>query len=234
MSQDDTLVPDNLTPGQPGGENDKDKSNPSNGEGENLQNKGEFINALGEKNKKLAEKDKLLKEKNDLVEKLQEEARKRELAGMSETERLAAENAQLKQDKFVSAMKSFVVRELALRHLENHPIAEVALESVWAIPAIKRHLSTQPSWEETDKVVRQYLPEYLDSLESGRDDKGPIPPTVIPTPTPPAPTERNPSGGSDPGTKRVWQRSEIARMDIPTYAKHKKEILKAYTEGRVV
>lgn len=122
----------------------------------------------------------------------------------------------------------------------NLPLAEVIIESPWALPVVKSQLSDNPSWDETIDAVKAYLPSYLDTLivpegnkstpngEQPSDDDGKLPPQV--------PTERGEPSNIQLDDKRVWTKQEIALLqkDTAKWMKYREAITKAYTEGRVV
>lgn len=228
MAQDDTSRPtEDLTPkkeSQPGSTAPSDEFKDY--------DKGRFINALGDKNKKLKEQEEKLKEYEEKERQRQEAQKQKELEALSETERLKRQNAETAKENFRLKMQMFVTSEIAKHGLQGNPIAEIAVETPWAIPAVKKHLSAEPTWEETEVAVKQYLPAYLETLKKPEDKKPED--TIIPEAEdePPLDPERSPG---DPGVvKKVWSRKAIANLDAAAYAKYKPAILQAMSEGRIV
>lgn len=96
-------------------------------------------------------------------------------------------------------------------------------------------LSPVEQLEKAAKILTEQLPGYLTSLETELGNKG----------NSDQPSEDNPQGGkADPNTdlgnpsggasKRTWTASEVDKMSLADYRKHKPEIDKAIAEGRFI
>lgn len=201
---------------------------------------GRFINALGDKNKKLSEKDALIAAKEKELEETKNRLRQKDLADMDETERYKLIAAEKSKEAAMMKIKFFVSEELRKRKLENSPLAEIILETPWAIPKVRAALPEQPDWDQTESAVRAQLPAYLDTLVNGQ--AGTTIPTEPTNPATPPATPPPPSGREAPGTpspngvddKRVWSRREIDKMDPETYKKNRESIFSAMRDGRLV
>lgn len=215
------------------------------GSGELLPNKGQeevdektkagFQRVIATKDRSIKELGKELADAKAKVDAAEKAERERQLAEMSEAEKwktIAQENAAKAAQ---SELKAFVTRELTVRKLITHAIAEIVIEAPWSVPAVKKHLSGQPTWEETVEAVKLYLPAYLDSLVVPTGNNGQEPPTP-PTEEvlPPMDTERNTPGGSPSRVKRVWTAAEVSALSEDDYMKHQAEITQAIAEGRFV
>ena len=192
----------------------------------------------------VARKDEELRKLQGQVEKTNQELAKREklerdakLNEMSEAEKwktLARENA----EKAAKAeLKAFVTAELTKRNLSGHVIAEIALDSPWSIPAVKRNLASEPTWDDTVEAVKAHLPSYLDSLVvSGvKEPETQVASTseLKPDEIPEMESERSAPAKTK---KRIWTRSEIRELgkDSVQYQKYQDEISLALSEGRVI
>ena len=228
MGTDATLRPKEDLPVKP--ESQPGSSEPSATEF-NDWDKGRFINALGDKNAIIKDQKAKLEAYEKAEAKRKQEEADRKLADMSEAERLKTVAEQTAKENFQLKMKMFVTDELAKRKLNGNPIAEIAVETPWAIPAVKKHLGESPTWSETEVAVKQYLPAYLDSLVQNPPSNEPSP-APQPAPSTPHDTERP---GQQPvaDNTRIWSRREIGKMDAPTYKKYEYQILKAMAEGRI-
>jgi len=229
----------NLTPQgeNPSGSAPKETIPSTEGGDLDLKTKAGFQTALT-KSKEAEKKEKEAREKaeTELAE-LREEKRKAKLAELDETERLKIEKQELEAKLAKSDMRNFASKELSLKGIPlTDPIAEIVMESPWAIPFIKRSLGESPSWAEVVKVVEEKLPSYLDDYVSrkGEKPKGNIPPTETTT------TPSNEDGAVDPerpgeviDSKKIWTRAEIEHMSDEFYLKHRDDIQLAEKEGRI-
>ncbi len=199
--------------------------------------KAGFQRLIAKKDRQIQELSQQLDEQIKRLAKLERAERERKLAEMSEAEKWKT----IAQEKAAQAAKAelraFASNEIAKRGLAKHPIAEIVLESPWAIPAVKKHLSEEPTWEETIEVVKRFLPPYLETLvePESEEAKGE-------SSSPPAPSETSEAVAMETERtspvatkKRVWTRAELRELakDPAKYMKYQKEITQAFAEGRI-
>lgn len=175
-----------------------------------LQKKQELIQA---KEKELEEIRALLKEK-EAAEK------QKRLAEMSEAERyreVAEEEARRRGELELK----FVVAEALVGKKLPSAIEELIRETPWAIPAVKRELGEDFTWDEAVEAVRKHLPDYLESL-------------VVSSPDPI--TEEQPrkvdsersmdNAGYSTGHTYTQQEVEKISKDPKEWEKHRESIMK--------
>jgi hypothetical protein len=178
-----------------------------------------------------------LVEANKKAAQFEKEQRDKKLSELSETDKwkaLAEENAAKAAKAEISV---FVNQQLSERNLMKNPIAEILLETPWSVPAIRKHLSPEPTWEETIEAVRTFLPSYLDTLVVPLEtvsvsEKETIEPSQEEEAEPSMGTERNAPVVTK---KRIWTRKEISELsrNPEVYLKYQREITQALAEGRV-
>lgn len=243
-NNDDTLRPDDDLAAK-GQSDDTDTEQPAEGPEGSIepsadesekwaQEKGRLINALGDKNKTI---ERIAKEKASLEKRV----KAIETEGMSEAEkyRQAAEEAM--EENFRLKMGSYAEQELKRTGLNDNPALDYVRTSPWAVPDIQEHLSNNPTWSETEEVVKAYLPGYLESLAEKLGNNQPAKTEVevnpddenLKEPTQAADAQRTVEEGGG-RKKKVWSRREIAQLGEEDYKKHRKDILQAQAEGRIV
>ena len=176
-------------------------------------------------------------EANKKLAQFEKEQREKKLSELSETDKwkaLAEENA-AKAAK--AELSVFVNQQLSEKNLLKNPIAEILLDSPWSVPAVKKHLSPEPTWEETIEMVKTYLPAYLDTLvvpletvsESETEETEP---SEEENAEPSMGTERNAPVVTK---KRIWTRAQIAELakNPELYQKYQSDITQALAEGRI-
>ena len=224
------LQQDNSTEG--GSEATEGLSTKEEQEGLSEKEKKGFQRLIAEKDKKLTAMQQQAEEYNRKLSELQQQERQKKLNEMDEVTKwktLANENAE-KAAKM--ELKSFVSTHLAKSNLTDNPISELILETPWAIPAVRRKLPSDPTWDETIEVVKAELPSYLESL--GKPD------------TTKATTEASESeDGMDTERsvgqttqKKTWTRSEVQQylesaQDPKDFGKRQSVIQQALTDGRI-
>ena len=197
--------------------------------------KGEFINALGEKNKKLKAKDEELSELQKQLAEYQKKERDRRIADMSEAEKLSFENEELRKQLYQDKVTSFARTQIKQYGLDSNPLADVVASAPWLVPGIREYLTPDASWEEVQRIVEERLPAYLETLTKqadGAETKESTEKTTKPKDGDAKPTDAERPAQAT--TKRIWKKSEIAKMPMAEYEKHRDEIHKAMFEDRVV
>ena len=209
------------------------------GEGElDEKTKVGFQQLVAKKDQKIQESQRQLDEANRKLSAFEAAKREKELADMSEAERLKTELDEERQKRVRLELNSFVTAELTKRNLMSNPLAGDIIESPWMLRAVKSHLSGQPTWDETIEAVKEFLPAYLDTLVVPVGNATPngelLPADGEPTPDP-MPSERG-EPTTTPGNKRIWTQREIAEVqkDSQKWLKYRADITLAYTEGRVI
>jgi len=168
---------------------------------------------------------------NTKLSDFEQKDRQRKLGEMDELTKwktLANENAE-KAAK--AGLKNFVSTELAKRGLLNHPVADLIMDTPWAVPAIKSKLSTEPTWDETIQAVESNLGPYLESLEQPKTKK-------VKTDAETDLEGMEEDKSTSKPIKRIWTRAEVkdylessdGRED---FRKRQLKINKALTEGRI-
>lgn len=203
-------------------------------EGLSEKEKKGFQRLVAQKDQKLKELQDQLKDYNKKLGEIQQQERQKKLSEMDEVTKwktLAEENAE-KAAKM--QLKSFVSTHLAKKNLADNPIADLILETPWAIPTVKRRLSSQPTWDETIEAVESELPAYLESLAKPDTTKEMTE----------AETQEEELEGMEPersatkSQKRVWTRSQVkeyleSAKDRQDFAKRQATIQQALTENRI-
>lgn len=200
-------------------------------EGLSEKEKKGFQRLVAQKDQKLQELQDQLKDYNSKLSEFQQRERQKKLSEMDEVTKwktLAEENAE-KAAKM--ELKSFVSTEIAKKKLADNPIADLILETPWAVPTIKRRLPSQPTWDETIQAVKTELPAYLESLAKPDTTKDMTEAEEEPEGMEP---ERS---ASDP-QKRVWTRSQVKEYlesaeNRKDFAKRQSVIQQALTENRI-
>jgi hypothetical protein len=230
----DELQTDNSTDG--GSEDNEGLSIKETNEGLSEKEKKGFQRLIAQKDQKLQTLEEQLKEYNSKLSEFQQRERQKKLEKMDEVTKwktLAEENAE-KAAKM--ELKSFVSTELSKKNLVNHPIADLILETPWAIPTVRRKLSTEPTWDETINAVKSELPSYLESLSTPDKTKET---TEMETES----EEEEPEGmeaerSATKTQKRVWTRSQVkeyleSAKDRQEFTKRQAIIQQALTENRI-
>lgn len=175
-----------------------------------LQKKQELIQA---KEKELEEIRALLKEK-EAAEK------QKRLAEMSEAERyreVAEEEARRRGELELK----FVVAEALVGKKLPSAIEELIRETPWAIPAVKRELGEDFTWDEAVEAVREHLPAYIESLVVSDSN-----PTLEEQPRK-VDSERS-IGDAGFTTGHIYTQAEVAEIskDPKEWEKHREAVLK--------
>lgn len=230
----DELQTDNSTDG--GSEDNEGLSIKETNEGLSEKEKKGFQRLIAQKDQKLQTLEEQLKEYNSKLSEFQQRERQKKLEKMDEVTKwktLAEENAE-KAAKM--ELKSFVSTHLSKKNLVNHPIADLILETPWAIPAVRRKLSSEPTWDETISAVKSELPSYLESLST--------PDTTKETTETEIEKEDEELEGMEversasKTQKRVWTRSQVkeyleSAKDRQEFTKRQAIIQQALTDNRI-
>ena len=235
LTEDENLEEEEVTPETEGEESEEGLSTEIEEKEVDEKTKKGFQRLVSSKDKEIDSLSKQLEDANKKAAQFEKDEREKKLSELSETDKwktLAEENA-AKAAK--AELSVFVSQQLSEKNLTKNPIAEILLESPWSVPAIKKHLSPEPTWEETIEMVRTYLPAYLDTLvvplETVSENEKETTETSQEEETEPSmETERN---APIVTKKRIWTRKEIKELSSEAYLKYQQEITQALAEGRV-
>ena len=195
-----------------------------------------FQRLVAKKDSELLAERKQREEAQRKLEAFEKEKKERELADLSEVERLRVERDEALSKMAQTELKSFVTAELTNRNLMSNPLAQDIIEAPWLLRVVRSQLPSGATWEQTIDTVHAFLPSYLDTLVVPAKEV--VPETTPPadeTPSVPMDTERN-APAPIVNSKRIWTRKEVAMItsDPEKYQKFKPELDKALAEGRIV
>jgi len=182
-----------------------------------------------------------LDELSEKLSRLQQLEREKKLEGLTEAEKWKIEAQENARRAAEAELRSLIIAQASTKGLMTHPVVQILLETPWAIPAVKKRLTADSTWDETIELVKTHLPSYLDSLvEPEKEISQPE------ASNPPPQKEEMPEGmetersGSAKTEKRTWTREEIkkyleeAENDPVKFSKRSEEVTRAFNEGRVL
>jgi cell division septum initiation protein DivIVA len=203
--------------------------------------KAGFQRLVAKKDEEIKSYRERLDDMSEKLSRLQQAEREKRLEGLTEAERWKAEAQDNARRAAEAELRSLVTAQASIKGVMNHPVVQILLETPWAIPAVKKRLTADSTWEETIELVKTHLPSYLDSLVEPETE---TPQTKKIENLPPR-EEEVPEGmetersGSARTEKRTWTRAEVkkyledAENDPVKFQKRNEEITRAINEGRV-
>lgn len=197
-----------------------------------------FQRLIAKKDQKLQDLQEQLDKYNSKLSEFERREREKKLSNMDETEKWKTIAQEEKKRAAEMELKSFVSTELAKAGMADHPVADIIAETPWAIPAVKRVLSSSPTWDETIDAVKSRLPSYLESLATS-DNKA----TKTEANTESEPegmeTERNQTSTPSTSKSKIWTRAEVgeylksAENNPEKYRERHAVIQQALEDGRI-
>lgn len=171
---------------------------------------------------KSREREKLAQERADAAERELKEKRdlekQRELANLSEAERLKAELAESEEKRVRLELRGFIREQIAGRDIPN-AVIELITETPWAIPAVKRELGAEFTWDEVADSVKRHFPSYIESLVVKSEQPSGEPNRRVDT-------ERGVPETQPVSSDHIYSREEVSRIasDPKEWEKHKDAI----------
>lgn len=194
-----------------------------------------FQRLVAKKDQELVQIRKDMEEKQTRLDAIERERREKEMAELSEVERLRVEKDELLSKMTQIELTSFVTAELTKRNLMSNPLAQDMIKRPWLLDAVASQLPAKATWEQTKDTVYAFLPAYLDTLVVPAKEVVPeTTPAADETPSVPMDTERNaPAPLVNPN--KIWTRAEVQAItsNPEKYLKFKPVLDKALAEGRI-